>query len=154
MRKWLLVAAAALCMMMAAGCGKMNEIRPTSFKLTEITPRGLRGIKAGALIGVYNPSSTFTLTDISGSIYYKGTRYADFTADPVTVKKKSSGEYDVRVEARLADGVSLLEALSIANNYRKIDKSQVKFDVDARVKAKGMKKKIQLRQVALDRIYR
>lgn len=152
MRKWLLVAAEALCILMIAGCGKMDKIRLTSFELTDVTPRGLRGIKAGALIGVENPSATFTLNDIYGSIYYHGIHYVDFTADPVTVKKRSSGKYEVKVEARLADGISLLDALPLFRNADRIDPAEVTLDVNAWIRSRGVKMKVNLEQECLDKI--
>lgn len=140
------VAAFAL---IASGCGKINDIKITSCQLDSITPQGLRGIKACVLAGVDNPSMSFTINDISGSIYYKGEKYLDYTADPVTINKKSSDTYPVNCEGRVAKGVSVFSILSAGMNF---DKRLISVDINATIKAKSMKKKLKLSQVPLEDI--
>ncbi|MGM9738572.1 MAG: hypothetical protein ACI3ZT_09215 [Candidatus Cryptobacteroides sp.] len=150
MKKILVEILLALSVIMISGCGKIGDIRITSARLVQITPSGLRGVKAIVEAGVDNPSMTFTVSDISGTVYYKGARYVDFeAAEPIVVKKKTSGLHTVEVNGRVSDGVSLLSVLSLARNF---DMNQASVDIEASVKAKGMKKKISLKQVPLNKL--
>lgn len=150
MKKILIETLLALSVIMISGCGKIEDIRITSVRLVQITPSGLRGVKAIVEAGVDNPSMTFTVSDISGTVYYKGARYVDFeAAEPIVVKKKTSELHTVEVDGRVSDGVSLLSVLSLARNF---DMNQVSVDIEASVKAKGIKKKISLKQVPLNKL--
>ena len=150
MKKILIETLLALSVIMISGCGKIEDIRITSARLVQITPSGLRGVKAIVEVGVDNPSMTFTVSDISGTVYYKGARYVDFeAAEPIVVKKKTSELHTVEVDGRVSDGVSLLSVLSLARNF---DMNQVSVDIEASVKAKGIKKKISLKQVPLNKL--
>ena len=67
----------------------------------------------------------------------------------MTVKRRSSGTYQVNARGTLANGVSVLQVLGIAG---KLDVNRFTVDIDATLKAGGRKKDISLKRVPLARI--
>ncbi|MGN1231957.1 MAG: LEA type 2 family protein [Candidatus Cryptobacteroides sp.] len=136
-------------MMIVCGCGKFNDIRITSAKLVSLTPSGLRAVNAVLEVGVDNPAMAFTVAYARGTVYYAGQPLLDYSAQPVTVKRRSSEVYEVNARGTLADGVSVLYILGLAGN---IDLNRITVDIDATLKAGGRKKKISLGNVPVARI--
>lgn len=147
MRRYFAVLLAA--MLVACGCGKFNEIRITSARIVSLTPSGLRAVDAVLEAGVDNPAMAFTVAYARGTVYYDGEPLLDYSAEPVTVKRRSSGTYQVNARGTLANGVSVLQVLGIAG---KLDVNRFTVDIDATLKAGGRKKDISLRRVPLARI--
>lgn len=147
MRKHFALMLAAL--LIACGCGKFNDIRITSAKLASVTPSGLRAVDAVMEVGVDNPAITFTVVYARGTVYYAGQPLLDYSAQPVTVKGRTSGVYEVNARGTLADGVSVLQVLGIARN---IDMDRITVDIYATLKAGGRKKDISLEKVPLAKI--
>ena len=112
MRKHFAILLAA--MLIACGCGKFNDIRITSAKLVSLTPSGLRAVDAVMEVGVDNPAMTFTVAYARGTVYYAGKPLMDYSAQPVTVKRRSSEVYEVNARGTLAGGVSVLSILGMA----------------------------------------
>ena len=143
MRRYFAVLLAA--MLIACGCGKFNEIRITSARIVSLTPSGLRAVDAVLEAGVDNPTVAYA----RGTVYYDGEPLLDYSAEPVTVKRRSSGTYQVNARGTLANGVSVLQVLGIAG---KLDVNRFTVDIDATLKAGGRKKDISLKRVPLARI--
>ena len=135
--------------MIVCGCGKFNDIRITSAKLVSLTPSGLRAVDAVMEVGVDNPAMAFTVSYARGTVYYAGQPLLDYSAQPVTVKRRSTGVYEVNARGTLADGVSVLRMLGLAGN---IDLNRITVDIDATLKAGGRKKNISLGNVPVARI--
>mgnify|MGYP001772723310 CR=1 FL=1 len=147
MRKHFAILLAA--MLIACGCGKFNDIRITSAKLVSLTPSGLRAVDAVMEVGVDNPAMTFTVAYARGTVYYAGKPLMDYSAQPVTVKRRSSEVYEVNARGALAGGVSVLSILGMAGN---IDIDRITVDISATLKAGGRKKDISMENVPVARI--
>jgi len=124
----------ALCL---TGCGsveRIRNIRVTSWAVESVSPTGLRGLTADLAVGVENPAMQFTLEDIEGVLYYKGTEFVHYTADPVTVRRKSTAVYPLHCKAILGGEYSVLSVLGMARNY---DLADFTTDIHARVRLRG-----------------
>ena len=98
----LLLLAVALAALLSAGCSKVKDIRLTSFGIESFSPRGLRSADAVLAVGIDNPSFSFTVTDLTGTVKYKGEAMGTFTADTVSVDRKCVKVYDVPCKAVLS----------------------------------------------------
>ncbi|MBR1407106.1 MAG: hypothetical protein IJ578_09290 [Bacteroidales bacterium] len=130
----LLAAVLTLCL---AGCNRIEQIKNiqmTSWALESVTPVGLRGLKAELAVGIENPAMQFTLEDIEGVLYYKGTELVVYSADPVTVRPKSTAVYPLHCAAHLGGEFSLLGALALLHDY---DLADFTTDIHAKVRLKS-----------------
>jgi len=133
-RRIFLAVALALGLVLSAGCSKVKDIKVTSCSLESFSPRGLRSVDAVLAIGIDNPSVAFRITSLEGVVKYNGEDFATYTADTVSVDRKSSKVYDVPCSAVLSESVTLMKALSIISNG---DLEGFTTDVKAKVKLKG-----------------
>ena len=130
-----------LCLVVAAalavtGCGiaKIRELRVTSVGVKYLVPTSSRSMDAVLLLGLDNPSVTFTVQDVSGTVRYYDREMVHFTAGELPVQARSVQVYELPCTAILADKVSLLDLLALGAK-RSMDGMTV--DVKLRVKLKS-----------------
>ena len=105
-----------LCLLVAAlfavsGCAvtKIREIRVTSVGVKYIVPTSTRSLDGVLLLGIDNPSISFTAQDVQGVVKSYGREIAHFTAGQLPVQARSAQVYELPCTATLMDRVSLLE---------------------------------------------
>ncbi len=132
-----------LCLLVAAlfavsGCAvtKIREIRVTSVGVKYIVPTSTRSLDGVLLLGIDNPSISFTAQDVQGVVKSYGREIAHFTAGQLPVQARSAQVYELPCTATLMDRVSLLDLLAIASK-RSLEGMTV--DVKLRVSLKGGK---------------
>ena len=129
------------------GVDKIKDIKVTSWSLKSVAPAGLRGVDAELEVGIENPAMQFTLEDIEGILYYKGEGLAGYTADPVTVRRRSTEVYPVSCSVRLSDGASLFSLLGLVRNF---DPADLTTDVHANVRLKsGISKSLDFKNIPI-----
>jgi hypothetical protein len=107
----LLVAA----LLAVSGCAitKIREIRVTSVGVKYIVPTSTRSVDGVLLLGIDNPSISFTAQDVEGTVKYYGREMAHFTAGQLPIQGKSVQVYELPCTAALAEKVSLLDLLAL-----------------------------------------
>ena len=132
-----------LCLLVAAlfavsGCAvtKIREIRVTSVGVKYIVPTSTRSLDGVLLLGIDNPSISFTAQDVQGVVKSYGREIAQFTAGQLPVQARSAQVYELPCTATLMDKVSLLDLLAIASK-RSLEGMTV--DVKLRLSLKGGK---------------
>lgn len=99
-----------------SGCSvaKIRDLKVTSVGVKYLVPTSSRSMDAVLLLGLDNPSITFTVDDIRGVVKYYDREMVHFTAGELPVQGKSVQVYELPCTAVLADKVSLLDLLAIA----------------------------------------
>lgn len=99
-----------------SGCSvaKIKDLKVTSVGVKYLVPTSSRSMDAVLLLGLDNPSITFTVDDIRGVVKYYDREMVQFTAGELPVQGKSAQVYELPCTAVLADKVSLLDLLAIA----------------------------------------
>ena len=99
-----------------SGCSvaKIKDLKVTSVGVKYLVPTSSRSMDAVLLLGLDNPSITFTVDDIRGVVKYSDREMVHFTAGELPVQGKSVQVYELPCTAVLADKVSLLDLLAIA----------------------------------------
>lgn len=115
---------------------KIREIRVTSVGVKYIVPTSTRSLDGVLLLGIDNPSISFTAQDVQGVVKSYGREIAQFTAGQLPVQARSVQVYELPCTATLMDKVSLLDLLAIASK-RSLEGMTV--DVKLRVSLKGGK---------------
>ena len=122
----------------------------TSFELDSITPKGLRALTVKMSVGVHNPASEITLSEISGEVIISGKVIGNVAMAPVVLTARKDSTYKVKADVTLAEGVSVLEVLALAKNKSAIENGTANIYAKAKLKG-GPSKKIKMEDVPLKR---
>lgn len=125
-------------LMAVSGCAvtKIRDIRLTNVGVKYIVPTSSRSLDAVLLLGIDNPSISFTAQDVSGVVKQYGRELGKFTAGQLPVQAKSVQVYELPCTVALSEKVSLLDLLAIAA-HRSME--GLTADVKLRVSLKGGK---------------
>ena len=121
-----------------SGCAvtKIRDIRLTNVGVKYIVPTSSRSLDAVLLLGIDNPSISFTAQDVSGVVKQYGRELGKFTAGQLPVQAMSVQVYELPCTVALSEKVSLLDLLAIAA-HRSME--GLTADVKLRVSLKGGK---------------
>ena len=99
-----------------SGCdiAKLNDLSVTSVGVKYLVPTSSRSMDAVLLLGLDNPSISFTVQDVSGVVKHYDRELVRFTAGELPVQARSAQVYELPCTAVLSDKVSLLDLLAIA----------------------------------------
>ena len=138
LRKIGVVLALVASLLAVSGCAvtKIRDIRLTSVGVKYIVPTSSRSLDAVLLLGIDNPSISFTAQDVSGVVKQYGRELGKFTAGQLPVQGKSVQVYELPCTVALSEKVSLLDLLAIAA-HRSME--GLTADVKLRVSLKGGK---------------
>ena len=88
-----------------------------SYRISSAWPTSFRSVRGNVKAVVGNTGDTRTLSGVQATIYRNGRRFAVGTGEDVTFRQ-GRGEYLLKGEARLADGVSTWEAIRAAFSFK------------------------------------
>lgn len=131
------------------GCGKVEDIKVTSFSLKSITPTSLRSVRTKIALEIDNPVMQFTLSDINGILYHNGEEFAYFTAEPLVIARKKD-TYTLNGEIKFAGSIFSGVMTAVLGNLKAKD-----FTVDIYAKAKsklGFHKALKYEGLKLDEL--
>ena len=99
-----------------SGCdvAKLKDLSVTSVGVKYLVPTSSRSMDAVLLLGLDNPSISFTVQDVSGVVKHYDRELVRFTAGELPVQARSAQVYELPCTAVLSDKVSLLDLLAIA----------------------------------------
>lgn len=118
MRNRIAIVLVAACMLLLQGCAsKMKDIALQDYKIEHISPEGMRGVNVTLALTVYNPSAQVTLSEISGTVFRKGTEFATFTAGDITLHRKCTETYPLEASLRLGKDISLFDLMGLATDH-------------------------------------
>ena len=138
LRKIGVVLALVAGLLAVSGCAvtKIRDIRLTNVGVKYIVPTSSRSLDAVLLLGIDNPSISFTAQDVSGVVKQYGRELGKFTAGQLPVQAKSVQVYELPCTVALSEKVSLLDLLAIAAHR---SMKGLTADVKLRVSLKGGK---------------
>ena len=115
LRKIGIALALVASLLAVSGCAvtKVREIRITSVGVKYIVPTSSRSLDAVLLLGIDNPSISFTAQDVSGVVKQYDRELGKFTAGQLPVQGKSVQVYELPCTVALSEKVSLLDLLAI-----------------------------------------
>ena len=115
---------------------KIKDLSVTSVGVKYLVPTSTRSMDAVLLLGLDNPSISFTVQDVSGVVKHYDREIARFGAGELPVQARSVQVYELPCTAVLSDNVSLLDLLAIAARR---SMEGLTADVKLRVSLKGGK---------------
>lgn len=117
----------------SCGVSKLKDLSVSSFGVKYLAPTSNRSLSAVLLIGLDNPSISFTVSDVEGTVRYFDREILQFTAGELPVQERSDQVYELPCTATLSEGVSLLDLLVIASK-KSMDGMTADVNLDARLK--------------------
>ena len=136
------------CVILAAACNKFKEIDVTSCEVMSLTPKGFRSVDAVLGVGVYNPTVSFTLSDVTGNIRKDDLVIATFSGGPITIDKKSEKVYELPCTLMLEEGLSLFQVLTL---IKTMDFEGYVIDASGVVSlSNGLKKNLQFKEIPVN----
>lgn len=92
---------------------KIKNIDVSSFGIKYIVPTSVNSLSGVLLLGVDNPSMSFTLSDLDGVIKCDGKPILYVTATELPVQRHSVQVYELPCTVTLVEGVSYLDIVKI-----------------------------------------
>lgn len=125
----------AICAAVLTGCsGSVKDIKVTGCELVSVVPMGLYGLDAVVDVTVDNPTISFEVTGVVGTVKYKGDPCLTLTADGILVDGRCEKTYTVPVKGSLSDNFNPFTLLKIFNAG---DFGDCTLDVRAKVALKN-----------------
>lgn len=110
----LIVALAAICL---SSCGKsFKDIKVTSCDVVSITPKGLTSFDAELNLGVDNPASQITLSQMNATVKMDGAPCLYLTADDVTLAPKAEQTYSLLLHGIMDSNFNPFTLLTLVKN--------------------------------------
>ncbi|MBP5719897.1 MAG: hypothetical protein J6W82_02380 [Bacteroidales bacterium] len=107
----LIVALAALCL---TSCGKsFKDIKVTSCDVVSVSPKGLTSFDAELNLGVDNPASQITLSQMNATVKMDGAPCLYLTADDVTVAPRAEQTYSLLLHGLMDSNFNPFTLLSL-----------------------------------------
>ncbi len=129
-----LVAALLAC---SCSLSKVKDIAIKQVGVAYIVPTSPRSVDAKLQLEIDNPSRSFSVREISGTILYQEKPIAHFITGPLELQGKTTASYELPCTVNLADGASLLEILMIAGKGS-LDGLKADVDIQAALKKNGV----------------
>ena len=150
MRSFVKVMVLAILAFAATGCGisKIKDLSVSSLGVKYITPTSSRSLQGTLLLGLDNPSISFTVSNVDGIIKYNDRDIVTFTAGELPVQGKSDQVYELPCTAALCDGVSFLDLLKIASR-KSLEGMTADVKLDASLK-NGVKLPLSFNKIDLE----
>lgn len=121
----------------SCGVSKVKDISLSSVDIAYAVPTSTRSMDAKLLLGINNPSISFTVQEITGTIRYEDKPIAHFRTGSVQLMGKTDQVYELPCTVTLAEGASLLDVLVIASR-RTLQGLKADIDLQAALKKNGV----------------
>ena len=125
--------------LLASSCGmsKIKDISLSSVGIAYIVPTSMRSMDGKLLLGINNPSISFAVQEVTGTIRYEEKPIAHFSTGSIELQGKTDLVYELPCTVTLADGASLLDVLVIASK-RSLNGLKVDVDIWGGLKKNGV----------------
>ena len=122
-----------LMLSLLSGCSgirKMKDVKITSVGVKYFVPTSMKSGEGILTLGIDTPAMDFTISDVEG-VVRRGERPLGYlTAGELNLKARSSETYELPCTATLAEGVSVVEILTLASTK---DLEGLAADINLRV---------------------
>ena len=149
------ILAALALVLVTSSCAitRIKDISLVSTGVKYVVPTSSRSMDAMLLLEVDNPSISFNVSDVTGTLRHGDKALAHFVSGQTSIQGKSHQVYELPCTITLAEGVSLLDVLIYASRRNKLD--GLKMDIDLRATLKnGLSKVLEFHEIDLSQFSR
>lgn len=140
-----------VAIMSLVSCNKIREIRPTSFELVSVSPKGFYSADVDFRLGVHNPALQIGFSDIFAEVVLNGKVIGNVSVAPFVMEAKSDKVYDMNALLALNKGTSVLNLIPLLKNPDAMKNAHINLRVRATLK-NGISKELVWNEVPVEKL--
>ena len=137
--------------MSLVSCNKIREIRPTSFELVSVSPKGFYSADVDFKLGIHNPALQIGFSDIFAEVVLNGKVIGNVSVAPLVMEAKSDKVYDMNALLALNKGTSVLNLIPLLKNPDAMKNAHINLRVRATLK-NGISKELVWNEVPVEKL--
>lgn len=137
--------------MFLVSCNKIREIRPTSFELVSVSPKGFYSADVDFKLGIHNPALQIGFSDIFAEVVLNGKVIGNVSVAPFVMEAKSDKVYDMNALLALNKGTSVLNLIPLLKNPDAMKNAHINLRVRATLK-NGISKELVWNEVPVEKL--
>lgn len=137
--------------MSLVSCNKIREIRPTSFELVSVSPKGFYSADVDFRLGIHNPALQIGFSDIFAEVVLNGKVIGNVSVAPFVMEAKSDKVYDMNALLALNKGTSVLNLIPLLKNPDAMKNAHINLRVRATLK-NGISKELVWNEVPVEKL--
>lgn len=137
--------------MSLVSCNKIREIRPTSFELVSVSPKGFYSADVDFRLGIHNPALQIGFSDIFAEVVLNGKVIGNVSVAPFVMEAKSDNVYDMNALLALNKGTSVLNLIPLLKNPDAMKNAHINLRVRATLK-NGISKELVWNEVPVEKL--
>lgn len=140
-----------VAIMSLVSCNKIREIRPTSFELVSVSPKGFYSADVDFKLGIHNPALQIGFSDIFAEVVLNGKVIGNVSVAPFVMEAKSDKVYDMNALLALNKGTSVLNLIPLLKNPDAMKNAHINLRVRATLK-NGISKELVWNEVPVEKL--
>ena len=140
-----------VAIMSLVSCNKIREIRPTSFELVSVSPKGFYSADVDFRLGIHNPALQIGFSDIFAEVVLNGKVIGNVSVAPFVMEAKSDKVYDMNALLALNKGTSVLNLIPLLKNPDAMKNAHINLRVRATLK-NGISKELVWNEVPVEKL--
>ena len=137
--------------MSLVSCNKIREIRPTSFELVSVSPKGFYSADVDFKLGIHNPALQIGFSDIFAEVVLNGKVIGNVSVAPFVMEAKSDKKYDMNALVALNKGFSIINLLPMMKDPESLKNAYVNVKVKATLK-NGLSKELKWNEIPVEKL--
>lgn len=140
-----------VAIMSLVSCNKIREIRPTSFELVSVSPKGFYSADVDFRLGIHNPALQIGFSDIFAEVVLNGKVIGNVSVAPFVMEAKSDNVYDMNALLALNKGTSVLNLIPLLKSPDAMKNAHINLRVRATLK-NGISKELVWNEVPVEKL--
>lgn len=140
-----------VAIMSLVSCNKIREIRPTSFELVSVSPKGFYSADVDFKLGIHNPALQIGFSDIFAEVVLNGKVIGNVSVAPFVMEAKSDNVYDMNALLALNKGTSVLNLIPLLKSPDAMKNAHINLRVRATLK-NGISKELVWNEVPVEKL--
>lgn len=140
-----------VAIMSLVSCNKIREIRPTSFELVSVSPKGFYSADVDFRLGIHNPALQIGFSDIFAEVVLNGKVIGNVSVAPFVMEAKSDKVYDINALLALNKGTSVLNLIPLLKSPDAMKNAHINLRVRATLK-NGISKELVWNEVPVEKL--
>jgi hypothetical protein len=137
--------------MSLVSCNKIREIRPTSFELVSVSPKGFYSADVDFKLGIHNPALQIGFSDIFAEVVLNGKVIGNVSVAPFVMEAKLDKVYDINALLTLNKGTSVLNLIPLLKSPDAMKNAHINLRVRATLK-NGISKELVWNEVPVEKL--
>ena len=140
-----------VAIMSLVSCNKIREIRPTSFELVSVSPKGFYSADVAFSLGIHNPALQIGFSDIFAEVVLNGKVIGNVSVAPFVMEAKSDNVYDMNALLALNKGTSVLNLIPLLKSPDAMKNAHINLRVRATLK-NGISKELVWNEIPVEKL--